>query len=300
MKTLLILFASVLAASAITVTIPLKDFRVQSPAARDCIITPMTLAPTNGVVPIYDPWPAASDADGIVTLDSMMPGTYQLDVLAPPRNTTVYFLVDPTNQVQNAATNLIAQTNHVFPGNGYAWSAQASDLRYVRTGTGSDYVITNNWKGAPLVFDARNWSTNAYGGKLIILGDGSSRIQGQGASAINSASTAFGYATASGLASTAFGLNSVASGRDSLAFAYGVASGEDSFAGVYATASGYKSIALGQYSQATNDYSFVWSSAPNFINDNGDMVAVGVGSDSNYTFTVSAPAFRFLNGTIYG
>ena len=112
MKFLFALFASVVAASAITVTIPLKDCRVQSPAGRDCIITPMTLAPTNNVVPIYDPWPATSDLNGIVTMDDAMPGTYQLDVLAPPHNTTVYFMVDPTNQVQNAATNLITPPIH--------------------------------------------------------------------------------------------------------------------------------------------------------------------------------------------
>ena len=155
MKTLLSIagfLASIIAAAAVTVTIPLKDCRVQSPAGRDCIITPMTLWPTNGVVPIYDPQAATSDAGGIVTVDEMMPGTYQLDVLAPPHNTTIYFRVDTTSQFQNVATNLIAQTNQVFPGNGYAWSAQASDLRYAKAGeagganigAGTNITLTTN------------------------------------------------------------------------------------------------------------------------------------------------------------
>ncbi|MEI8289570.1 MAG: hypothetical protein WCH99_08850 [Verrucomicrobiota bacterium] len=181
-------------------------------------------------------------------------------ILVPPDSGSYTF-----NQCLDFATNLVV----------FYWTNPMT------TGV----FITNKWIGSPLVFDNSGTKTNTYGGKLTILG---SRVQSA-------------YSSATQPASAAFGNGSVASGASSIALGQSAtASGQSGFAVNQGIASGFMSFAFGASSVASNDYSFVWSSVPTYVENFGGYDSYPIGSDSNGTFTVSGTAFRFLNGTIYG
>ena len=124
-------FVSLLLKGA-TVLIPLQTCGISPATNRNVILTPLQAMGSNAV-PVMDKIQGTTDGNGN-WLPALMPGVYQAQVRpawGQVGTTEFYFYVDPSNAVQSAYTNLLTGTNITWPPNQYAYSAQASDARYV-------------------------------------------------------------------------------------------------------------------------------------------------------------------------
>jgi hypothetical protein len=131
-------------ATAADVFFPLHDFRSLPPTNRNALITPVGLLPGTAFLTVQDKWMYQTGTNGSFWVSNMVPGSYVLTVMGPPTTSFFPFFVDPTNQTQNAAANVITSTNLAWPPNGFAWTAQASDARY---GAGSTGLLSLSWGG---------------------------------------------------------------------------------------------------------------------------------------------------------
>lgn len=139
-----------LSCRAATVLIPLQTCGISPAADRSITLTPLQALGSNSI-PVMDKIQGATDANGNWSA-TLLPGVYQADVRpvwGAVGVTEFYFCVDPSNAVQNAFANLLTGTNNTYPPNQYAYTAQASDERYVLASSGTvvEGTLTNNTTG---------------------------------------------------------------------------------------------------------------------------------------------------------
>ncbi|HEY1788664.1 MAG TPA: hypothetical protein VGJ73_10935, partial [Verrucomicrobiae bacterium] len=145
---LLIIMAALFRAAATQgaqVQISLQTCGISPAANRNLVLTPIQ-AEGNGEIPVMDKIQTNTDQNGNVWV-SLMPGVYQTEVRPAWGQvgvTEFYFYVDPSNAMQSAFANLLTGTNHTYPPNQYAYSAQASDARYAPLPVTSNDVASIN------------------------------------------------------------------------------------------------------------------------------------------------------------
>jgi hypothetical protein len=187
---------------AANVLIPLQTCGVSPAANRGVILTPMQALGSN-TIPVMDKIQGTTDGNGNWS-PSLMPGVYQAEVRpawGQVGMTEFYFYVDPSNAVQDAFTNLLTKTNNIWPPNQYAYSAQASDARYV-TQTQYQNAVTNDQSGVTL-FGTFNGNIQVAEGKTISDQNGQTGQSGQILTAAGSGNGVLWSSSFSGNAATA-------------------------------------------------------------------------------------------------
>lgn len=169
---LICIFAPLREAAAASVLIPLQTCGITPAANRSITLTPLQALGSNAI-PVMDKIQGTTDANGNWQA-SLLPGIYQTEVRpawGQIGTTTFYFYVDPSNLMQNAYSNWLTGTNNTWPPNQYAYSAQASDARYMPVSPQGEFVQSGQ---IGLVASGTNYTTTIN--SLIYSGSGASYL----------------------------------------------------------------------------------------------------------------------------
>jgi hypothetical protein len=128
--------------SAATVVFTLSDLTSGSVTNRRVLITPTWLNPSNALG-VLDQRMFTSGTNGTFTVTNMPAGIFACVVQAPPARTPFSILVPATNATLYAHALRIVSTNATESPNTYAWSAAASDARYLAGQAGFNGTVTN-------------------------------------------------------------------------------------------------------------------------------------------------------------
>lgn len=152
------------------VCLDLHDYASMQVTNRRVLFTPVSLEARPGAVASYERGIRTSDASGLIWITNMAAGTHQAELLSPPSGGGKFmFYIDGTNSLFFVGSNLVASATATWPAGSVAWSASASDLRYVRAGT----VVAANvvW---PVAGAGVTIETNGYAAVISAVGGGGS------------------------------------------------------------------------------------------------------------------------------
>ena len=129
---------------------------------------------TNNVLITFDKLPVVTDpTNGSFTVLAIPPGTYHLQIAAPPATSDFYFGFPLTNGAINALGYLISPTNQTYPPGSTAYAVSVSDARYQAVATNAPGTA-----GQVLTSDGTNgyFAAGSGGGMAVAAGTNTTAV----------------------------------------------------------------------------------------------------------------------------